>query len=51
MIEKQFKLLGAKPYQESFNSTFQLLETKKVDGEENTISNIYSKNSIIYKTI
>ena len=43
MIEKQFKLLGAKPYQESFNSTFQLLETKKVDGEENTISNIYSK--------
>ncbi|MEK4788692.1 DctP family TRAP transporter solute-binding subunit [Bacillus sp. FSL K6-2971] len=43
MIEKQFKLLGAKSYQESFNSTFQLLETKKVDGEENTISNIYSK--------
>ncbi len=37
MIEKQFELLGAKPYQESFNSTFQLLETKKVDGEENTI--------------
>ncbi|MFS0656933.1 TRAP transporter substrate-binding protein [Bacillus sp. 179-C3.3 HS] len=43
MIEKQFRLLGAKPYQESFNSTFQLLETKQVDGEENTISNIYSK--------
>lgn len=43
MIEKQFKLLGATPYQESFNSTFQLLKTKTVDGEENTISNIYSK--------
>ncbi|UOY87928.1 TRAP transporter substrate-binding protein [Bacillus glycinifermentans] len=43
VIEDQFKLLHAKGRQDSFNSTFQLLESKKVDGEENTISNIYSK--------
>ncbi|MCI4136855.1 TRAP transporter substrate-binding protein [Bacillus vallismortis] len=43
VIEDQFKLLGATPHQESFNSTFQLLENNVVDGEENTISNIYSK--------
>lgn len=43
VIEDQFKLLGATPHQESFNSTFQLLENNIVDGEENTISNIYSK--------
>ncbi|PLR91818.1 TRAP transporter substrate-binding protein [Bacillus halotolerans] len=43
VIEDQFKLLGAAPHQESFNSTFQLLENNIVDGEENTISNIYSK--------
>ncbi|MCY7763147.1 C4-dicarboxylate TRAP transporter substrate-binding protein DctB [Bacillus spizizenii] len=43
VIEDQFKLLGATPHQKSFNSTFQLLENNIVDGEENTISNIYSK--------
>lgn len=43
VIEAQFKHLGATPIQHSFNSTFQLLEQGKVDGEENTISNIYSK--------
>lgn len=43
VIEAQFKQLGATPIQHSFNSTFQLLESGKVDGEENTISNIYSK--------
>lgn len=51
VIEDQFKLLGAAPHQESFNSTFQLLENNIVDGEENTISNIYSKNFIMFKTI
>ncbi|PAF16628.1 C4-dicarboxylate ABC transporter, partial [Shouchella clausii] len=28
---------------DSFNSTYKLLEEGDVDGEENTISNIYSK--------
>ncbi|XLG13072.1 C4-dicarboxylate-binding periplasmic protein precursor [Bacillus velezensis] len=43
VIEDQYRLLGAHPRQDSFNSTFQLLESNLVDGEENTISNIYSK--------
>ncbi|MBT2573169.1 TRAP transporter substrate-binding protein [Bacillus sp. ISL-51] len=43
VIEDQYRLLGAYPRQDSFNSTFQLLESGLVDGEENTISNIYSK--------
>ncbi|MDS9998873.1 TRAP transporter substrate-binding protein [Bacillus atrophaeus] len=43
VIEDQFRQLGAAPRQDSFNSTFQLLENNLVDGEENTISNIYSK--------
>jgi C4-dicarboxylate-binding protein DctP len=43
IIEAQFGLLGAIAQQESFNSTFKLMEEGKVDGEENTISNIYSR--------
>lgn len=43
VIEAQFNRLNADALQDSFNSTFQLLEEGKVDGEENTISNIYSK--------
>jgi C4-dicarboxylate-binding protein DctP len=43
VIQAQFDLLGAKAQQESFNSTFNLIKAGKVDGEENTISNIYSK--------
>lgn len=43
IIQSQFDLLQAKAQQESFNSTYTLLETNKIDGEENTISNIYSK--------
>lgn len=43
VIQAQFDLLGAKAHQESFNSTYNLIEEGVVDGEENTISNIYSK--------
>ncbi|MGI2328370.1 DctP family TRAP transporter solute-binding subunit [Planococcus sp. YIM B11945] len=43
VIQGQFDLLEAKTLQESFNSTFNLIEDGKVDGEENTISNIYSR--------
>lgn len=43
VIQAQYDLLGAKAQQESFNSTYNLIEAGQVDGEENTISNIYSK--------
>ncbi|MDN7245411.1 DctP family TRAP transporter solute-binding subunit [Planococcus shenhongbingii] len=43
IIQAQYGLLGAVAQQESFNSTFNLIEEGKVDGEENTISNIYSR--------
>ena len=43
VIRAQFDLLGVESHQESFNSTYNLIEDGKVDGEENTISNIYSK--------
>ena len=43
VIRSQFELVGAEAQSESFNSTYQLIEAGQVDGEENTISNIYSK--------
>ncbi|MGG2017118.1 TRAP transporter substrate-binding protein [Bacillus sp. S10(2024)] len=43
VIQSQFDLLKVKSHQDAFNSTYQLIESGKVDGEENTISNIYSK--------
>ncbi|PHE57441.1 DctP family TRAP transporter solute-binding subunit [Bacillus pseudomycoides] len=43
VIQSQFDLLKVHAHQDSFNSTYKLIETGKVDGEENTISNIYSK--------
>lgn len=43
VISAQFSRLNAKAIQDSFNSTYKLLEEGDVDGEENTISNIYSK--------
>ncbi|MDN7242477.1 DctP family TRAP transporter solute-binding subunit [Planococcus sp. N028] len=43
IIREQFHLLGAATVEESFNSTYNLIETGQVDGEENTISNIYSR--------
>lgn len=43
VLDAQFKQLGAHPIQQPFDTTFQSLDNKKVDGEENTLSNIYSK--------
>ncbi|MFD3450393.1 TRAP transporter substrate-binding protein [Microbacteriaceae bacterium 4G12] len=43
VIQSQFDLLKVNALEDSFNSTYQLIESGKVDGEENTISNIYSK--------
>ncbi|KAF0820776.1 TRAP-type C4-dicarboxylate transport system, periplasmic component [Bacillus sp. ZZV12-4809] len=43
VLSAQFSRLKAKAVQDSFNSTYKLLEEGEVDGEENTISNIYSK--------
>ncbi|MEH7361687.1 DctP family TRAP transporter solute-binding subunit [Priestia megaterium] len=43
VIKKQFELLGAKPQAVSFNKVYQSLERQEFDGQENTISNIYSK--------
>jgi tripartite ATP-independent transporter DctP family solute receptor len=42
-IEEQFRLLGAKPIVVPFNHVYQSLEKQEFDGQENTISNIYSK--------
>lgn len=43
VIQTQFDQLNAKAHQASFNSTYKLLVDGKIDGEENTISNIYSR--------
>lgn len=43
VIEKQFQLLGATPVVVPFNRVYESLEKHKFDGQENTISNIYSK--------
>ncbi len=47
IIEKQFRLLNAEPVPQSFNSVYRSLELHNLDGQENTISNIYSKG--LYK--
>lgn len=43
VLEKQFEFVGAKAVGLDFNETYRLLESGKLNGEENTISNIYSK--------
>ncbi|MDQ0272883.1 DctP family TRAP transporter solute-binding subunit [Cytobacillus purgationiresistens] len=43
VLKTQYDYLNALSIKESFNSTYDLLDSGKVDGEENTISNIYSK--------
>lgn len=42
-IAKQFELLGGIPKAASFNDVYIALEGNEFDGQENTISNIYSK--------
>lgn len=44
VIQKQFRVLGANPVVASFDQIYELLEKDEFDGQENTISNIYSKS-------
>lgn len=43
VIKNQFITLNASTQSNSFNEVFQLLEDKAIDGQENTFSNIVSK--------
>lgn len=43
VIEEQFRLLGGEPIVVSFDHVYRSLEKHEFDGQENTISNIYSK--------
>ncbi|WNF36689.1 DctP family TRAP transporter solute-binding subunit [Bacillaceae bacterium IKA-2] len=43
IIEKQFRILNANPIAIPFNDVYNSLETFEIDGQENTISNIYSR--------
>jgi tripartite ATP-independent transporter DctP family solute receptor len=43
VLAEQFRMLGAKPKVIPFNRVYHGLETGVVDGQENTLSNIYSK--------
>lgn len=47
VIQKQFALLNATSTAQPFNNVYRSLELHEVDGQENTISNIYSKG--LYK--
>ncbi|MDE3837859.1 C4-dicarboxylate ABC transporter [Bacillus methanolicus] len=47
VLERQFQMLGAEAVATPFNEVYSTLENQKVDGQENTISNIYSKS--LYK--
>ena len=43
VLAAQFQALGAVPLKKPFSEVFTLLQTKAIDGQENTWSNIYSK--------
>ncbi len=43
VLAAQFRALGATPLKKPFSEVFTLLQTKGIDGQENTWSNIYSK--------
>ncbi|GLQ05719.1 TRAP transporter substrate-binding protein [Sneathiella chinensis] len=43
VLAAQFEALGAIPLKKPFSEVFLLLQTKAIDGQENTWSNIYSK--------
>ncbi|WVX84323.1 DctP family TRAP transporter solute-binding subunit [Niallia oryzisoli] len=47
VLKKQFQLLGATPVTASFTDVYSSLEKHQFDGQENTLSNIYSKG--LYK--
>ncbi|KUK83825.1 MAG: TRAP-type C4-dicarboxylate transport system, periplasmic component [Pelotomaculum thermopropionicum] len=43
VLKKQFEYLGSRPVEGLFSNLYYDLETCRVNGEENTLSNIYSK--------
>jgi len=43
VLVAQFKMLGANPQKMSFKEVYGALQTKVIDGQENTWSNIYGK--------
>lgn len=43
ILIKQFLSLGAEPSTASFDQVFSILENSKIDAQENTLSNIYTK--------
>ena len=43
VLAAQFKAVDAMPLKKPFSEVFTLLQTKAIDGQENTWSNIYSK--------
>ncbi len=43
VLAAQFQVLDAVPLKKPFSEVFTLLQTKAIDGQENTWSNIYSK--------
>ncbi len=43
VLAAQFEALGGTPLKKPFSEVFVLLQTKAIDGQENTWSNIYSK--------
>ncbi len=43
VLAAQFQILNATPIKKPFSEVFTLLQTKAIDGQENTYSNIYSK--------
>ena len=43
VLAAQFQALNAVPLKKPFSEVFTLLQTKAIDGQENTYSNIYSK--------
>ena len=44
ILHKQFSIIGAIPKKIDFNVVFHHLENRDIDGQENTLSNITSKN-------
>lgn len=43
VLAAQFEVIGATPLKKPFSEVFVLLQTKAIDGQENTWSNIYTK--------
>jgi C4-dicarboxylate-binding protein DctP len=43
VLAAQFEAIGATPLKKPYSEVFTLLQTKAIDGQENTWSNIYSK--------